>query len=265
MKFFGKFVCVASLIIFASFSAVALDAKVVSFTGKVEVQKDGGWVPVKVGDVLKKGDVVSTGFKSDLVLQINESRVTLGALTRMTVEQLASNDVKDETSLFIDSGKVIADVQHKEKRVSFKVTTPVATASVRGTVGEVRVSGAVTSYEGSFVVSDSNQSEPVIMEDGVSGFIPEAGVTNVFTSASAITSNYGTPVFAGQAVKVDPVAGTMSAPQVEMATNGQPTNLSGTLSAIEGERAPVAEITSGVLQPTAEVEKESSVAIDVGW
>lgn len=262
MKFFGKLVCAISLLVFMSFSVVALDAKVISVSGKVEVQDGGNWVAVKVGDILKKGDVVSTGFKSSVDLQINDASITLGALTRMTVQQLASSNQKDETSLFLDSGKISADVQHKEKRVSFKVTTPVVTASVRGSSGDFYVD-SVDVTGGSWVVSVSDQSEPVIAsEDVVSDYLPAEGTSTVFTSVSDISGDYGKPVYAGQSVKVED--NSITSPQSELTVMTQPTSFNGTLSAVEGERNPIAEITSSTLPPT-DLEKESSISIDIGW
>lgn len=235
------------------FAAIALDAKVVSVSGKVEVQDGENWVAVKVGDILKKGDVLSTGFKSSAVLQINETNVNIGALTRMTVQQLASNDVKDETSLFLDSGKISANVQHNEKRVSFKVTTPAVTASVRGTILTVLGHNTVTSSQNTVTVTPSDQTAPVI-----------AGtITQTVESRTVLTGLEGTPVLAGQTSNADPYSGVPSSPQGEMKRDTQTAAIT-TLSSQEGEKGTVATIAAETV-PTVETLPESPIDISVDW
>ena len=96
-----------SLMFAGSFAfADALDAVVVSSTGKVEVQNGTQWVSVKEGDVLKKGSVVQTGFKSELVLKVKESNMKISQLTRMVIENLSAGSDKDDTRIFIDTGSV---------------------------------------------------------------------------------------------------------------------------------------------------------------
>ena len=123
----------------AVISANALDATVLSVKGKVEVQKGEEWVPVKAGDIISKGSVISTGFKSEAVIKVKESKFTLSPLTRITIEKLSSTKAKDNTQLYLDSGSVGFDVKKSEnKKVGFKVRSPAATASVRGTSGLYR-------------------------------------------------------------------------------------------------------------------------------
>ena len=129
-------------IIFAALacSLFAMQAQVVSATGKAEVQKGSSWVALKAGDVLDEGSVIQTGFKSELVLKIKESTVTVSALTRITLQTLAEREGisgsqgKDETTIFLDTGSLKSNVQKSaDRRVGFTVRSPVATASVRGT------------------------------------------------------------------------------------------------------------------------------------
>lgn len=146
---FIKTICVVFVTLFAVATVSALDTKVISVTGKVEVQKDGEWVAVKAGDTLEKGAVISTGFKSSANLRIYNSDVTIGALTRVTVSELATSDEQDKTDLFLDSGSVKASVNRvgEKRRVSFNVSSPVATASVRGTIIEATPT-TLTVFEG---------------------------------------------------------------------------------------------------------------------
>ncbi|MBQ4377874.1 MAG: FecR domain-containing protein [Treponema sp.] len=125
---------------FATFSSFAFQATVVSAKGKAEVQSGSEWVAIKTGDTLDQGAVIQTGFKSEVVLKLKESTVTVAPLTRITLQTLAErNGVagapgKDETSIFLDTGSLKSNVQKsQDRRVGFTVRSPVATASVRGT------------------------------------------------------------------------------------------------------------------------------------
>jgi len=143
-------------LIFAAISgltwAATLNATVVSTKGKAEVQKGSSWSALSVGSVLSKGDVIQTGFKSELILKIKNTTVTVAPLSRVTIEQLASKSDKDETRLFLDTGSLKSDVKKTEdRRVGFTVRSPVATASVRGTRFGVRntfLGTIVKGYEG---------------------------------------------------------------------------------------------------------------------
>lgn len=110
-------------------------ATVKEFKGKVEVQVGDKWVPAKVGQVIQSGTTVSTGFRSELVLQLGPSLLTVKALTRLTVKELAIKDGVATTDLNLRVGKISADVKPVANTTAqaFKVTSPVSTASVRGT------------------------------------------------------------------------------------------------------------------------------------
>ena len=148
---FSLLFCLALLSPLGAFSA-PFQASVISAKGKTEVQRDGVWQAISAGSTLNKGDVVQTGFKSELILKIKNSTVTVSPMTRLTVEQLAETKDKDETKLFLDTGSVKSTVKKTEdRRVGFTVRSPVATASVRGTSFSVKnVYGGteIIGYEG---------------------------------------------------------------------------------------------------------------------
>ena len=149
-----------SVLALSAYSQDKIFAKVEAVSGKVEIYKGNTWSSLTEGALLNRGDIISTGFNSEAVILIKDSRVKLAALTRMTVEQLAENDVKEETRLFIDTGKVSASVKHAEnKRTDFKVRSPVSTASVRGTEFDFFAIGKIATTLG--LVSASASSSPV--------------------------------------------------------------------------------------------------------
>ena len=137
-----------------AFYAFALDGVVMEVLGKVEKQVDNSWVPLKKGDILVPGDIVSTGFKSEAVISIGESVITVKALTRMTIEQLFEKNKNHVSSVYLDVGSISADVKPvTDKRVGFTVKTPAVTASVRGTAGIVYAYGKVEGIRGKWGLS----------------------------------------------------------------------------------------------------------------
>lgn len=128
-----------------AFTSFAMQATVVSTKGKAEVQNGGAWVALKAGDSLDQGSVIQTGFKSEVVIKIKESTVTVAQLSRITLQTLAEREGlngalgKDETSIFLDTGALRSNVQKSiDRRVGFTVRSPVATASVRGTIFDMK-------------------------------------------------------------------------------------------------------------------------------
>lgn len=162
-----------------------MQAIVEKASGKVEVQDrldPTKWIPLSAGTPLEKGAVIQTGFKAELVLKIKESKITVAPLTRITLEQLVSKENKDETRIYLDTGSIKSNVKKTEdKAVGFKVRSPVATASVRGT--ELEVSNKfratdVKTFSGSVAVWKSNNKGAQVAsqaEDDAPAFIPTAG------------------------------------------------------------------------------------------
>ena len=149
-----RFLCVLFILIITGSFLFALEGKIVETIGKVEVQKAGEWVPAKAGDILAPGSVISTGFKSEAVLSIGKSTIKVKALTRLTIEQLYENNGNHASSVYLDVGSISADIKAAEdKRVGFTVKNPSATASVRGTEGDIFADGRLFGISGVWAVS----------------------------------------------------------------------------------------------------------------
>ena len=114
---------------FASFSEI---------NGKVEFQKpNASWKLAHIGDKVYPCDIVSTGFKSTAILKIGQTTISVKAITRMTLTELVKTSGGTSTTLFLLSGRVKADVPPQPGQTqSFQITSPTATASVRGTAFE---------------------------------------------------------------------------------------------------------------------------------
>ncbi len=245
MKRFVKLLVFAAVMT-ACLTVSALDATVVSVKGKVEIQDGSVWAPIDEGDVIEKGTVISTGFKSEVVLAVKGSKFTLGPLTRLTIEDLVSSSTKDSTQLFIDSGSIKADVGSADgKKVGFKVRSAVATASVRGTAFSLSSSGKLAVSKGLVALGPAESTSPEVNTDskdevaeaapeeaaaasaeggsetaGAEAAVAEAApapVTTALTSAEDVGGFAGVPVAAGQVSKADPTSGRVSSPQSEKA------------------------------------------------
>jgi hypothetical protein len=114
---------------------VAQTAKVLRLSGKVEIMRPkGAWTAAAVGDEFPLGSTVSTGFKSQAVLAVGPSQLTVLALTRLTVQELMQTSTGVTTTLNLDTGKVRAEVKSAPGQTAdFKLRSPVSTAAVRGT------------------------------------------------------------------------------------------------------------------------------------
>lgn len=151
------FLCFA-LILFATICfAQGRNIQVISVVGKVEKQQDDLWIPIKEGEFLSKGTLISTGFRSSATLKFEDSVILVSALSRLTISELLENESSRDTSVFLDAGKITADIKTSDnKRVNFTVRTPIATASVKGTAGMVSALGDVVSYQNVWATSVIN-------------------------------------------------------------------------------------------------------------
>jgi len=129
------------------------EAKVTYTKGKVEVNRNGAWVTLKVGDAVKQSETINTGFQSEARLNLNGSVLAVPALTRVTLETLSTSDKKDKVSLYVDTGAVRSKVTHTANRkIDYTARTAVAVASVRGTDFTISAKGNVSCREGAVAV-----------------------------------------------------------------------------------------------------------------
>ncbi len=120
-------------------SLFALDGQVVTVSGKVEYQTPSGiWKPLRAGDPVTPGTVISTAFKAEATIRLGASILTIKPLTRMSLTQLVEKEDTVDTELYLEVGNVKAEVNPlNSKKNGFTVKSPAATASVRGTVFEI--------------------------------------------------------------------------------------------------------------------------------
>ncbi len=155
----AKLCAVIAAIVVSGVPAFALAGQVVAVSGKVEIQaSNGAWKALKAGDSLEAGSMISTGFKSEATVKLGASILTVRPLTRMTLNQLVEKEDTVQTEVYLEVGNVKAEVNSfNNKKNGFSVKSPVATASVRGTVLEVGEYLIV--YEGTVQFQGANGQE----------------------------------------------------------------------------------------------------------
>ncbi|MFP4114442.1 MAG: FecR family protein [Spirochaetota bacterium] len=126
-----------TLAIFLAMAAAvsAQSATVSEIAGKVEYRMgSAAWRPVAVGLEIPLDATISTGFDARAVLEVAGSRLRVGQLTRLTINELADDGSTVRTSVFVPVGRVRASVESPPARRSdFRIRTAQSTAAVRGT------------------------------------------------------------------------------------------------------------------------------------
>lgn len=134
----------------------ALSAKVTYVKGKVEVNRRNTWVQLKTGDSVSEKETISTGYQSEIRLDLNGSILSVPAMSRVTIETLKSSSDSKEVSVYVDTGAARSKVKHTDnQKVDYTTRTAVAVASVRGTDYTQIANGDVSCDEGTVWVCSS--------------------------------------------------------------------------------------------------------------
>lgn len=130
-----KIPLVLLLLVCTGMGAVAMEATITAVTGKVEVQLSGqAWQAAQAGMSVPIGATISTGFNSRADLEIGPATLQVRALSRMRIDELIEQEGLVRSDLHLQVGRVRADVRSAEGVQSeFRLSSPVATAAVRGT------------------------------------------------------------------------------------------------------------------------------------
>ena len=135
MKLNKLSIYIALLLLIGTAHLFAVDAVVRRVEGKVEVKPESGsWSAAEPGQRISRNTFISTGFNSKAVLELGGTTLEVRALTRMQLERIVETNESVDTDLFLEVGKVKAEVKSTEGlRNNFKLRSPVSTAAVRGT------------------------------------------------------------------------------------------------------------------------------------
>jgi hypothetical protein len=131
-----KIMFFVTLFIALTFTSGTLYAKIVveATKGETAFKKGNQWVQLTKGQNLEEGTKISTGAKSWVELNIDGDSLRINQLTMMKIftNKITKND--KDTHLGLKHGSLKARIgKLGTLKTSFKITTPVATSSVRGT------------------------------------------------------------------------------------------------------------------------------------
>jgi hypothetical protein len=176
-------------------------------TGNVEVKTLGSdWVPARPGMSLEGSSLISTGFKSNAVLDIGNSAVIVRPLTRLSLDELAALGTDEQIGLALLAGRVHADVKPPAHgNVDFEILSPIITASVRGTSFDFSTINLVV-YSGVVLFTGGDRTT-VIVTPGKVAVIDSQG-----RSASPVTVAEQTLTHTGAGAAIEPpiVSGPVS-------------------------------------------------------
>jgi hypothetical protein len=195
-----KITFISILIICNVFISVNLFAKIIveSATGEVAFKTDeaGKWQPLKAKAELQDGVKISTGLNSKATLNLNGSTVVIGPLSMMKVYENQLVNGTQQTKIGMKRGEMTADVTKGEKiKTVFKVATPVATSSVRGTQKEIKTGPSGTTVkvlEGSVKV-DSKNGQSRVLSGRLAYNLPKGAVEPkaIHTNSVSTLTDYG--------------------------------------------------------------------------
>lgn len=187
----AKLVAAAILLSFLAASAASADdltATISTVAGKVEIQTAQGWVPARPGLVLAAGTTISTGFRSEAVLQVGPSVVTVKALSRLTLQELAEKEGLLSTKLALKVGAMKADVRPAAVgQQQFTVQSPISTASVRGTGFDF--DGETLTVEHGLVELADSLGGSVLVPQGEGAQVDPTGTTSPKDFQAILISN----------------------------------------------------------------------------
>jgi hypothetical protein len=126
-------------------------------SGIVEIKHPGSaaFVPAASGDSVEENAIVSTGFKSRAFIAVGSSVIAVQPLTRLSLTEIVTIQGTERINVNLSTGRVRAEVNPlMDGKTEFSVMSPMATASVRGTVFEfdtvnLRVNEGTVAYSGS--------------------------------------------------------------------------------------------------------------------
>jgi hypothetical protein len=186
-------------------------AQIREITGRVELKAPNQetWVTASPGDYMEKDTLISTGFKSSAILSLGNSSLFVQALTRLSLGELSARGNEEKIDLSLRTGRVRAEVRPPpDGKIEFTVRSPMATASVRGTVFEfdtmnLRVAEGRVDFTPVSAGTGAISPKAVPVTSGESSFI-DTLTGSAVTPAAISTSNLSPPPPAGTGVSLVP-------------------------------------------------------------
>ena len=152
----------------ASIKERSLEATVVSVKGHCEklVTTDGKevWVAIKQGETLSELTIVRTGLRSEIVLKFaDRGKVIVSSVTKAGISRYTKRGEFVRATIGLKYGRMFMSVDSTKGTNDFRVSTPVALLSIRGTSGWIvyypseglRLGGKTGTW--AFIVGDSER------------------------------------------------------------------------------------------------------------
>lgn len=125
------------ILIFSFYSLFSSEINVISIFGQVKYKEssEGSWKELKVGQSLKPGYLIYTGFDSRAILETVNAKIEVKPLSQTTISSLLATEDSVVTDIYLKYGQIKADVESsKDSKTLFNVRSANSTASVRGTI-----------------------------------------------------------------------------------------------------------------------------------
>jgi hypothetical protein len=126
----------AIIFLLAGFCVFAQNGTIRELSGTVEIKKPGtsDYVAAKAGDQISQDTIISTSFKSVAMVEIGSAVIMVQPLTRLSLTEISASAGSETINLNLQAGRVRVDVNPPAgQKASMTVSSPTATASVRGT------------------------------------------------------------------------------------------------------------------------------------
>jgi len=152
-----KKTCVVLVLILSVVGAYAQSGVIKELTGTVELKGPAAaaFATAKAGDEVREDTVISTGFKSTAIVEVGSALLAVRPLTRLTLTEIRASAGNEALNVNLQAGRVRVDLNPPVgTRASLTVSSPAATASVRGTSFEfdtrnLNVNYGAVSFRGS--------------------------------------------------------------------------------------------------------------------
>ena len=171
-----KKILLTVFIVVMGISVYAQNGVIRELSGTVELKTAGSssYVSAKSGDAVNPDTVISTGFKSTALVSVGSALITVRPLTRLTLTEIRASSGAETINVSLQTGRVRVDVNPPAgTRASMSVSSPMATASVRGTSFEfdtrnLKVNNGQVAFAG-------NRGHRRLIRGGSSSLVQEDG------------------------------------------------------------------------------------------
>ena len=201
------FFILAALTISTAVHAAPEGCVVNSVLGDATLMREGQEMPIKQGDALLKGDKIKTNSTCQVDMSMNDlagCRVLPGS------EVGVMGWKTDNMSLKVETGNVILNLKELPKSSSFRLETPAAIATVRGTQFWGRVNPAADASVTTFAVRKGSVE---IVPVGIAG-----AASILIESGQAVDLTQGSDVYAVRAALPEEMAAMEQADQISNTT-----------------------------------------------